>query len=501
MCRSVPRLGVVCLLLLLPVCETATGESPYAPTWESLKKHPAPEWFRDAKFGIYFHWGVYSVPAHGNEWYSRNMYIPGRKEHKHHVETYGPVSTFGYKDFIPRFTAEKFDADAWAELFREAGARFAGPVGEHADGFAMWESRVSRWNAAQMGPKRDIVGELAKAIRKRKMKFIVTLHHQWLWGWYPTTEASADASDPALADLYGPPVPPSGFARNDPKRSADFCRTWEDKIREVIDRYQPDLLWFDSRMGMVDESYRKSFLAYYYNQAASWGREVAVTYKNKDLPPGAGIVDLERGRMAKSTPYPWLNDDSICWKSWCHIQDPDYKSTDRLVDGLVDIVSKNGNLLLNIPPRSDGVIPQPVRQRLREMGEWLRVNGEAIYGTRPFKVFGEGPTEVKEGHFGERHIKEFTAQDVRFTTRGNVLYAIVLAWPREETTVKTLAKSCPLAGGTVSAVSLLGCDEKLTWVQNEGGLTVTMPGRKPCKHAFVLRIDGLTGLQPSGTAR
>ena len=195
--------------------------------------------------------------------------------------------------------------------------------------------------------------------------------------------------------------------------------------------YQPDLMWFDTRTDRIKEPYRREMVAHYYNQAAEWGRDVGITYKNKDLPVGVGILDLERGRMSGLTKHIWLNDDSIDWGSWCDVETPAYKSTDRLVDGLVDIVSKNGNLLLNITPRADGTIPEPVRERLLGIGQWLELNGEAIYETRPWVEFGEGPTTVKEGHFGEKHIKDFTAGDIRFTTKGKTLYAIVLAWPAD----------------------------------------------------------------------
>jgi alpha-L-fucosidase len=475
-----------------PASAPASGAK-YTTDWESLKKHPDPRWFDDAKFGIYFHWGVYSVPAFGTEWYSRNMYVKGSSENKHHLAKYGPLSTFGYKDFIPAFTAAKFNPDEWAELFDKAGARFAGPVAEHADGFALWDSRLTKWNAAQMGPKRDIVGELAKAIRKRNMKFVVTFHHQWLWGWYPTTDQTTDAAKAEYSGLYGPAVPPTAFDYGNPRPrpTPEFCSMWENKAREVVDKYQPDLVYFDSRLGIIDESYRKSFVAHYYNRAQEWGREVAVTCKSLDMPHGAAIEDLECGRMARVTPFKWLTDDTMDWNSWAYLEKPDYKSANRLVDQLVDIVSKNGNLMLDIGPRPDGTIPEPIQERLLAIGQWLKVNGEAIYGTRPFKVFGEGPTQVKEGHFGERGLGDFTAQDIRFTTKGGVLYATVLDWPGEQVTIKSLAKSSALARGEVTGVSLLGHDGKLEWSRDDRGLTVKMPAQRPCEFAFVLKIVGL----------
>lgn len=463
----------------------------YQPTWESLKTHQDPKWFDDAKFGIYFHWGVYSVPAFRNEWYSRNMYRPGSRENKHHLEKWGTLDKFGYKDFIPMFKAEKFDPDDWAQLFAASGAKFAGPVAEHADGFAMWDSKLTEWNAAKMGPKRDVVGEMGKAIRKKGLKFITTFHHQWLWAWYPTFNRNVDAGDPKYSGIYGPVV--SEAAWNFKEKmiySPAFCQQWEAKIREVIDKYNPDVLWFDSRMREIAEQNRLGFLAYYYNKAVDWKRDVAVIYKGQDLEPGTGILDLERGRMANITPYKWVNDDAINWDSWSYVENADYKSADRLIDELVDIVSKNGNLLLDIDPRPDGTIPEPTRERLLEIGKWLKINGEAIYGTRPWDIFGEGPTKVTEGSFGERKIKDFTSADIRFTKKDNDLYAILLDWPVGSAKIESLKEGVSCWFGRIRSVKMLGINQPLKWKQDVSGLTVQIPDKKPCDHAFVLKISG-----------
>ncbi len=482
------RLSSTLALLLLLYASLAAGAARYEPTWDSLRQHQDPEWFRDAKFGIYFHWGVYSVPAFKTEWYPHYMYIEGHEINKHHVEKYGHPGKFGYKDFIKDFKAEHFDPDAWAELFKKAGARFAGPVTEHADGFAMWDSQLTKWDAMDMGPKRDIVGDLAKSIRKQDLKFITTFHHQWLWAWYPTWDERYDASNPAYAGLYGPRAKEGDF--EDPQPTDAFCQLWMDKVKEVVDKYQPDLMWFDTRTDRIKEPYRREMVAHYYNQAAEWGRDVGITYKNKDLPVGVGILDLERGRMSGLTKHIWLNDDSIDWGSWCDVETPDYKSTDRLVDGLVDIVSKNGNLLLNITPRADGTIPEPVRERLLGIGQWLELNGEAIYETRPWVEFGEGPTTVKEGHFGEKHIKDFTAGDIRFTTKGKTLYAIVLAWPADRQLTITRMGTGQSALGRIKAVELIGHEGKVTWSRDESGLTIKdLPAEAPGKHAFVFKFS------------
>jgi len=470
--------------ILIPIMlSRALAADAYQPTWESLATHPNPQWFADAKFGIYFHWGPYSVPAFDNEWYSRDMYRPDHPAHQHHLATWGPLVKFGYKDFIPLFQAGHFDPDAWTDLFVRAGARFAGPVAEHADGFSMWDSRLTKWNAAAMGPRRDVVGEMARAIRKRGLKFITTFHHQWLWAWYPTFDHAVDASDPRYAGLYGPTVSPRAWdyqAKDELIPGPAFCRLWEAKVKEVIDKYHPDLIYFDSRLGNIGESYRQDLLAYYYNRE----REVVVTYKDKDLPAGSGILDLERGRMAGKMPFQWLTDDAMSWKSWCYIEDDSLKSPQRLIDELVDIVSKNGNLLLDIGPKADGTIPEAVRERLLEIGKWLTVNGEAIYGTRPWETFGEGPTEVRSGAFGEAKIADFTAADIRFTSRGKTLYAIVMGWPDGPVTIRSLAAT------KIGKVELLGSRQPVKWRRDAAGLTVRMPVEKPGEYAFVLKISG-----------
>jgi alpha-L-fucosidase len=473
--------------LLLPAA------SPYQPTWESLRQHPDPSWYADAKFGIYFHWSAYSVPAFGSEWYSRNLYQTNNPAYRHHVATYGPVDRFGYKDFIPLFKAEKLQADEWATLFQKAGARFAGPVAEHADGFSLWNSRVNPWNAARMGPHRDLVGELAQAIRRHHLKFITTFHHQWLWGWYANPDTHSDVYQSANAGFYGPPLPTSAFdyVHPVPPPNREFLETWKAKLLEVVQQYQPDLVYFDSRLSIIPEDYRKGFLAEYYNQARRWGREVAVTYKGQDLAPGTAIEDLEQGRMTNITARLWQNDDTIDWNSWAYLERPNYKPVSRLIHELADIVSKNGVLLLDIGPKPDGTIPAPIQERLLAIGAWLKINGEAIYGTRPFQVFGEGPTEVKGGHFGEAKIKEFTAQDIRYTTRGGALYAIVLGWPTQPLTLRSLARNAPGIQGQVRRIQMLGAPGNLSWTQNDQGLTIRLPASPPCPYAVVCKITGL----------
>jgi alpha-L-fucosidase len=479
--------------------EERTRKGPFQPTWESIRTHSNAPWFDDAKFGIYCHWGAFSVPAFcsekdfGDEWYSYHMYIKGTGVNAYHEQHYGPLNKFGFKDFIPMFKAEKFDPDSWADLFKKAGARFAGPVTMFADGFAMWDSRLTRWNSVNMGPRRDVVGELAQAIRKQDMKFVSTFHHHWRWGWFPTMDKTTDTADPEYADLYGAPLPRSAsllLHDPEPKPDREFCEWWLSLMGEVIDRYRPDLVWIDDKMQVVDEQYRKELLAYYYNRAAEWNRDVVLTYKHVDLPPGVAVLDLERGRLDKLVAYKWLTDDSIDWNSWGYTQNHNYKSSRRLIHELIDIVSKNGNLLLNVGPRADGTFPEAARKCLLEIGAWLRLNGEAIYGTRPWETYGEGPSKVIAGTLMEEKVGEFTPQDVRFTTKGNVLYAISLGRPAKELVVASLGSTRKLWFGEIGEVRLLGADARLHWYRDARGLTVQIPDTFSGSDACVFRITG-----------
>ena len=486
-------------------------ENMYEADWQSLKAYKTPEWFRDAKFGIYCHWGPYSVPAFENEWYSHWMYTSpnnpeykqGKRYYEHHIETYGPLNEFGYKDFIPMFKAKKFNAAEWADLFEKAGAKFAGPVSEHADGFAMWDSKLTRWNAKNMGPKRDIMGELSKEIRKRDMKFIATYHRQWLFGWFPTWDESTDASDPQYADLYGPKLKKGDFQyplstkeidegskRYYPVGDEKFNEDWLARLKEIVDNYNPDLVWFDNKMDVIDEAYRKEFLSYYYNHGVKNNQEVVATYKFYDFKKGTAVLDVERARMSEMKDFPWLTDDSIDWKAWSDISDPDYKSTNRIIDFLVDVVSKNGCLLLNITPKANGEIPEPVKERLLEIGAWLDQNGEAIYGTRPWEVYGEGPAKVTEGHLSERENADNTSEDIRFTVKDETLYAIQLDWPKSsETLIKTLGTNNKMLQRDIKSIELLGYPLKLKYSRKEDGLHITLPKEPVGKHAFVFKIS------------
>lgn len=462
------------------------AESSFSPSWESLARYTVPDWYEDGKFGIFIHWGVYAVPAFGNEWYPRNMYVSGSKEFIHHRETYGPHSAFGYKDFIPRFAAERFDPDRWAVLFREAGARFVVPVAEHHDGFAMYDSMFTEWTATKRGPKRDIIGELARAVRARELVFGVSSHRAEHWWFFDEgRKFDSDVNDPAYQDFYGPAEP------RDSQPDQAYLDNWLARCQEIVDRYQPQLFWFDWWIEQpAFEPYLRRFAAYYYNRAQEWGRGVAINYKHQAFPDGTAVFDVERGQLTDTRPLFWQTDTSVSKSSWGYVQNQNYKTTATIIHDLVDIVSKNGALLLNIGPRPDGTIPESEVAILREIGAWLAVNGEAVYGTRPWKVFGEGPTEVVGGSFNDTKRASFTDRDLRFTTKGDTLYTIVLGTPVGEVTIRSLGSNLQLYNRAIGKVRLVGSDAPLAYQRDEGALRVALPERLPSAHALVLAIEG-----------
>ncbi len=464
---------------------------PYTASWNSLKRIQTPQWLRDGKFGIYTHWGVYAVPAQGPNctWYANAVYTkPDSPQRKYHEATYGKLEKFGYKEFIPMFTGSKFNAEEWADLFEKSGARFAGPVAEHHDGFSMWDTKYSEWNAAKMGPKRDIVGELSKAIKGHNMKFVTAFHHAENWFYFPTWDKRYDCGDPRYSGLYGP-VHEKGAL---PDKA--FLDKWKAKIVEVIDKYDPDFIWFDFGLELVTDSYKKDLLAYYYNRAVQEKKEVVVSYKGHDLPPGAGLLDLELGQEAELTYYEWITDTSIDdGQGWGYVIGLGFKTADNLIDNLVDRVSKNGYLLLNVGPKPDGSIPEEAKVRLLEMGKWLKMNGEAIYGTTAWVTPGEGPTKLERGGgFNEKNDLKYTGQDIRFTVNGNNLYATVLDWPGEKLVIKSLAPQGSTWAGLypseIASVTMLGDGKELKWEMTKEGLAIEMPKTKPCDYAYAIRI-------------
>lgn len=455
-----------------------------------------PEWFKDAKFGIYFHWGVYTVPEYATEWYPRYLYFSWSDVHKHHEKVYGPISEFGYHKLVPLFTAEKFNAKEWVDLFEKAGARFAGPVAEHHDGFAMWDSECTPWNAMDMGPKRDILGEIAKEVRAHNMKLITTFHHARNFQRYTDPEAlkeelskKYEAERRRFYKSHFPYYPGTDPASDDPKLQYLYgnmpAETWyEDiwlgKLKEVIDRYEPDAIWFDSWLDLIPESYRYRFCDYYLSKAKECGKEVAIIRKQEDLPLSISVENLENSRKGELSPRVWETDETISYKSWSYTTDLKIKPASHLIHELIDIVSKNGVLLLNISPRASGEIPANQRKVLLEIGEWLNQNGEAIYGTRPWYTYGEGPTQQPEGKLANRQLFDqlkYTAEDFRFTTKGNTIYVLTLGKPVVGSTlqIQSFAPSRAPQKCTVKQVSLLGTKEKVQWELNGKGLSLNVP--------------------------
>ncbi len=456
----------------------------FEPHWESLKQYTVPAWYEDAKFGIFIHWGVYAVPAFGNEWYPRNMYLPDQPEFAHHVATYGPHNQFGYKDFIPRFTAEHFNADEWVELFQRAGAKYVVPVAEHHDGFAMYDSSFSRWCAAKMGPKRDIIGELAAATRKRGLVFGVSSHRAEHWWFMNGGRAyDSDVNDPRFEDFYGPAQP------KETQPSDEYLQDWLARTNEIVDKYQPQVVWFD---WWIEEPafapYLQQFAARYYNKGIEWDKGVAINYKHKAFADGTAVYDIERGQLSGINPLFWQTDTAVAKNSWGYVANQDYKRAGDIIGDLIDIVSKNGVLLLNIGPRPDGTIPEPEQAMLLEIGEWLRTNGAAIYGTRPWKVFGEGPTEVIEGSFNDTKRSTFTAQDFRFTQKGNALYAISLAKPADDTAIRSLGMAAGLNDKPIERVNVLGSDAPLAWQVDDDALVISLTGIDLPESAVAFKI-------------
>ena len=415
--------------------EQGIAQGPYTDTWESLMQHETPRWFRDAKFGIFIHWGVYSVPAYDTEWYPRMMYIRGSKANLHHTQTYGSPDRFGYKDFIPLFKAEKFDPGEWCSLFKEAGARFVVPVAEHHDGFQMYRSELSDWNAAQMGPCRDITGELTDQIRAAGMINGASTHR--IEHWFFMSHGREYESDVAAhADerthLYWPSIPVpdeliAGDSFAEPAPSEEYLEDWMFRTVEIIDRFRPKELYFDWWiMHRAARPYLKKIAAYYFNRAVEWGEEVLVINKMGAFMYGTATRDMERGQLETVQEQPWQTDTATARNSWCHTLANDYKSAPAILRDLVDAVAKNGTMLLNVGPKADGTIAPEDVQILRRIGDWLRVNGEAIYGSRPFRISGEGPTGPRIGAFTDAEDTAYTSRDFRFTLQQGKLYAIAL---------------------------------------------------------------------------
>jgi alpha-L-fucosidase len=473
-------------------------------TWESLATiEREPEWFKDAKFGIYFHWGVYSVPAFGSEWYPRWMYTPGRKEwggdiFEHHKKTFGPVSQFNYHDFIPMFTAEHFDAKEWAELFKNSGAKFAGPVAQHHDGFAMWDSKLNPWNAKAMGPKKDILGELFAELKKNNMKTIATFHHERLGQRYAqdTAKWAQNTPDPG-DDSHFPYHPDYITSTTDPKLRLlygnmpqdEFLEYWLNQTNEVVDNYGPDIIWFDSWLDRIPEEYRQKMVAHHFNTATANGQHPIVAYKQEDLPANVGILDIEQGGKTEISQDYWLTDITLSNDSWCYIQGQTYKEPSLVIRNMIDVWSKKGIVLLNISPMANGIINTEQRNILAAIGKWIDKHKDAVYETRAYSTYGYGEAAFEQGHFGGQSATiDYNKNDIRFTVskdnKSLFVYSLGLPTPNAPLEIRTDIKQ------KVKRVSVVGSNAELKWSMAGNKLTLQTPAATEMDElATVFRIE------------
>mgnify|MGYP003813980789 CR=1 FL=1 len=450
---------------------TALSQGREVPAQETLQEPSLPQWLKDAKFGILVCWGPYSVPAFDNEWYFRNMYLEGHPVYRHHREKYGDPSVFGYKDFFPLFNAEYFNAEEWAALMSEAGARFGGLVAEHADGFSMWASRINRWNAMDLGPRRNIAAELSAAMQKRGLKAVLSFHHSsnLLQNTFLTKEGW-DTADPQYADLYGKFLDPVvGFER------------WLVKIQEAVQTCRPDQIVFESGLDGIPDAYKRRMAAFVSSQQGQFGQSIIVAGLPQDFPAGAGIPILEPARVQAIQTSLWLALDSIGANSRCFTESLQLKSAQELIYELIDIVSKNGVLLLTISPRADGTIPSDQQQILSEIGRWLRVSGAAVYSTRPWDLYGEGGFS-----------SSLNEMPVRFTSQAGTLYVITFGWPKSPLRPQSLQVR---ASDLRSKVTLLGLSDALPFrVDRNHRLAIDVPdlapSQRPCSYACVFKLEG-----------
>ncbi len=469
--------------------KVATEQPRFKEDWESLATiEREPEWFQDAKFGIYFHWGVYSVPAFDNEWYPRWMYVPGRKDwggtvFEHHQKTYGPLSEFNYHDFIPMFTAEHFNAQEWADLFRKSGAKFAGLVAQHHDGFAMWDSKVNPWNAKAMGPEKDILGDLYAELKRNDMKTIATFHHERLLQRYATDTAkwAKNTPDPGW-DSHFPYHPEYVTSTVDPKLrllygnipEAEFYDYWLNQVNEVVDNYSPDIIWFDSWLDIIPESYRLKMVAHHFNTAVSRDQKPIVAYKQEDLPANVGMLDIEQGGKKELSSDYWMTDITISYGSWCYTNGQTYKTPELVIRNMIDVWSKKGIVLLNLSPRADGTIPQEQQDVLITLGEWITKHKEAIYETRAYSIYGYGQAKIDDGEFGGQSATiSYDQNDIRFTRSKDQksLYVFTLGLPAANTKLEIKHISNP----SIKNVSVVGSGEELKFSYANNSLMIETP--------------------------
>ncbi len=483
----------------------------FTTTDESFKQYQYPEWFRDAKFGIWSHWGPQAVPRQG-DWYARKMYesdIFDRRinkptgkpirEYLYHVEHYGHPTKFGYKDIIPLWKAERWDPEKLMALYKKVGARYFVSMATHHDHFFLWNSKIHKWNSVNMGPKKDVVKLWQDAAKKEGLRFGVSEHLAASYTWFqpshrsdptgPLAGVPYDGANPEYQDLYHPKTADDdfGWLTNNLENQKD----WLGKITELIDLYQPDLLYSDSELPFGEIG--RTMLAHYYNQDMAKNKGKLEAVYNCKLRPSQGrwVQDVERGALDSISPFPWQTDTSI--GDWYYRTGQKYMTGTEVIQMLIDIVSKNGNLLLNVVQTPEGDLEQDVLNILDEIAAWIPANGEGIYETRPWKVYGEGPGMVKnqeKGHFGGvKDVRPYEAGDIRFTSKGETVYAFCMMKPTNGIQITSLGKNSKLCGKTVSSVKMLGCKEKLSWKQEGDALVINQPSKLPDWQVVALKVE------------
>ncbi|WP_128915393.1 alpha-L-fucosidase [Granulicella sibirica] len=514
--------------------ERDLAHGPFEPSWNSLKAHyKTPDWFRDAKFGIWAHWSAQCQPEEG-DWYARRMYIQGDSAYEYHVKTYGHPSKVGFKDIDMIWKAEGWNPEGLMDLYQAAGAKYFMSLANHHDNFDNWPSRYHSWNSAKIGPMKDIVGTWSAICKRRGIRFGVSNHSAHAWHWLQTAYGY-DAEGPMAGvrydgftnsdrlsnglnpqDLYVGPSPnlviPDGVTsiaeakawhdkndriwdENPPCDDPEFVNTWFLRCRDLLDTYEPDMIYFDDTELPLGQA-GLDITAHFYNsnRARHGGNLEAVVFGKEFVPQhrGAAALDLERGRSNDILPIPWQTDTCIGdWHYNRHVfENHTYKSAKTVIHMLADIVSKNGNLCLNIPLKGDGTIDSDERKVLDDLAAWMPTNGEAIFGTRPFKVYGEGPPDiVSTGNFNEGKGRPYTAEDIRFTTKDGDLYAIALGWPNDgKLRIKSLARNSKLLPAEIIRAVMLGSSTPLVMERNSEALVLTLPSQKPNDIAYTFRI-------------
>lgn len=472
----------------------------YKDNWASLSGHKAPDWFTDGKFGIFIHFGLYAVPGFGNEWYSRSMYDKNCREFQYHKDNFGPHNKFGYKDFIPMLTLENFSSDEWAELFRKSGARYVMPVAEHHDGFAMYNTEFNRWNICEMAAKRDYLGELKASFEKNDITFCASTHRaEHYFFMNPGREFDSDIASGEYEDFYGPAVynetycpenmTPSTWDIEAEGATEEYLTDWMVRTLELVDRYQPSSLYFDWWIHNNSfKPYLKKIAAYYYNRAEEWGKEVTINYKHNAFPPTVATFDVERGALTDISPVPWQTCTSVSKRSWGYIKDNEFKTPEQILCDLIDIVSKNGCLLLNVGPAPDGTIVKDEADILLAIGKWLEINGEGIYGTTCWNKFGEGEVNAVEGFFKDNDDKGYTAKDFRFTYKNGCIYAFQMKPDGNTVEIKSLFYKKE-AGLGIKEITLLGSDKEVKYERDEKSLRITDYEKTGTKAPICFRIE------------